>query len=57
MQINPSIFKAYDIRGIYGQDLTNKTAEAIGYVFAQLAIKQTIVIGRDMSLSNKELFT
>ena len=57
MQINPSIFKAYDIRGIYGQDLTNKTAEAIGNVFAQLANKQTIVIGRDMRLSNKALFT
>jgi len=28
-----SIFRAYDIRGIFGEDLTEETAEEIGKAF------------------------
>ena len=32
MQVDPSIFKAYDIRGIVGVTLTEETARAVGRV-------------------------
>ena len=34
MQINPGIFKAYDIRGIYPSELDEAGAYAIGRAFA-----------------------
>ncbi len=57
------IFKAYDIRGIYGDDIDGDTAEAIGRAFArviaELAGKQPseirVGLGRDMRLTAPEL--
>ena len=34
MRLDPAIFRAYDIRGIVGHNLTEETAEAIGRAFA-----------------------
>lgn len=54
---NPNIFKAYDIRGIYGQDLDEKTAYLLGQVYVQLrkydgkTDKMNIVVAGDMRLS------
>jgi len=42
------IFKAYDIRGIYGQSLTEDTAFKIGRAVATFLKCQTMVVGRDM---------
>ena len=39
MPISPSIFKAYDIRGIFGQTLTEETAEQIGRAIATRAAR------------------
>jgi phosphomannomutase len=57
------IFKAYDIRGLYGDDIDGDTAEAIGRAFArviaELAGKQPseirVGLGRDMRLTAPEL--
>lgn len=57
------IFKAYDVRGIYGQDIDGDTAEAIGRglarALADLAGKPAgelkVGLGRDMRLSAPEL--
>ena len=57
------IFKAYDIRGIYGEELDGDTAEAIGRglarVLAELSGKPAdslrVGLGRDMRLSAPEL--
>ena len=57
------IFKAYDVRGLYGEEIDADVAEAIGRAFAQvladLAGKSTdelrIGLGRDMRLSAPEL--
>ncbi|OGZ46003.1 MAG: hypothetical protein A3J54_02125 [Candidatus Ryanbacteria bacterium RIFCSPHIGHO2_02_FULL_45_13b] len=35
MEINPSIFKAYDIRGVYPDEITPEAAYRIGRAFAQ----------------------
>ena len=43
-----SIFKAYDIRGIYGEDLTDDLAYDIGRAFATFIKPKTVVIGHDM---------
>ena len=43
-----SIFKAYDIRGIVGTELTEDIAKKIGRAFATFLQPKSIVIGRDM---------
>ncbi|MEA2313436.1 MAG: phosphomannomutase [Solirubrobacteraceae bacterium] len=59
----PGIFKAYDIRGIYGEEIDGDLAERIGRAFAdvlaQLEGKRVselrVGLGRDMRLSAPEL--
>ena len=56
--IVPHIFKAYDIRGIVDQTLTEEAVFAIGQAFAQAALQagtKTIAIGRDGRLSGPRL--
>lgn len=71
MLLNPEIFKAYDIRGVYGKDFDEEMAYRLGRAFVQLRqededIKKitkkngqppqlNIVVGRDMRLSSPEL--
>jgi phosphomannomutase len=49
------IFKAYDIRGSYPDELDEKMAERIGSAFARFLSGAPIVIGRDMRLSSPGL--
>lgn len=56
MKINPSIFKSYDIRGIYPSELNQEAAYKIGRVFAEYTGARKIVVGRDMRLSSPALF-
>jgi phosphomannomutase len=57
--VNPDIFKAYDIRGLYGSEMDETTARAIGRAFARvlgrLRGKQPselrVGLGRDMRLT------
>ncbi len=46
-----SVFKAYDIRGIYKKDLDEKLAYKIGFAFAKFLSGKKYVIGRDMRSS------
>ena len=48
-------FKAYDIRGIVGRDLTPEIAFLIGRAFAQTLAAKSVVIGRDCRPSSIEL--
>lgn len=50
------IFKAYDIRGIYGESLTDEMAFKIGRALAQYLEADKIVIGYDMRPHSKPLF-
>jgi phosphomannomutase/phosphoglucomutase len=55
-----SIFKAYDIRGIVGEDLTSTIVTQIGQAIGSEAIAQgnaQIVVARDGRLSGLELLT
>ncbi len=50
------IFKAYDIRGIYGTDLTDDIAFKIGRAVATFLKPKTFVIGHDMRPHSTPLF-
>jgi phosphomannomutase len=62
-RVNPAIFKAYDIRGLYGEDIDAGTAGAIGRAFTrvigELEGKPTsqlnLGLGYDMRLTAPEL--
>jgi phosphomannomutase/phosphoglucomutase len=49
------IFRAYDIRGIFGEDLTEEVAVKIGAAFAAFLGSRTILVGRDVRLSGEKL--
>ncbi|CVK34628.1 protein of unknown function [Methanoculleus bourgensis] len=49
------IFKAYDIRGRYPDELSEATARNIGNAFVRLLGAERIVVGRDMRLSSRHL--
>ena len=53
--INPTIFKAYDIRGIYPQDIDGEVARHIGSALAQYTGARKVAVGFDMRGSSKEL--
>ncbi|MBO0781984.1 MAG: phosphomannomutase/phosphoglucomutase, partial [Ktedonobacteraceae bacterium] len=46
--VTPALFGAYDIRGIYGQNLTDEAAYHIGRAAAQYLNVPEIAVGRDM---------
>ena len=56
--IDASIFRAYDIRGVVDESLTEETVENIGWALGSEALdrnENTIIIGRDGRLSGERL--
>ena len=51
-----SIFKAYDIRGIYGQDLTQDVFYKIARAYARFIEPRKVVVARDCRTSSDALF-
>ncbi|MBI2660734.1 phosphomannomutase/phosphoglucomutase [Candidatus Woesearchaeota archaeon] len=49
------IFKAYDVRGIYGSELTEEIAEKIGNAFVSFLKCREIIVGYDMRISSPKL--
>lgn len=56
MNVDPKIFKAYDIRGIYPTELNEEVAYAIGRAFVTFLKADKVVVGRDMRTSGPQLF-
>jgi len=58
MQVNASVFKAYDIRGIVGAGIDELFAEHLGRAFGSEALaagERTVAVGRDGRLSGPAL--
>ncbi len=63
VQAPPGIFKAYDVRGLYGEEIDGDLAEAIGRAFVRVlaglagkpAAELRVGLGRDMRLNAPEL--
>jgi len=53
--LTPGIFKAYDIRGVYPDDIDEAGAKAIGAGFATYLGAREIAVGHDMRLSSPSL--
>src|SRR3954452_14596681 len=53
--LNPAIFKAYDVRGIYPDDLDEDGAYRIGRAYVQQFEPRRIAVGRDMRLSSPQM--
>src|SRR4051812_16936870 len=52
MKLNPDIFKAYDVRGTYPDQVNEEAARAIGTAFVAYLKAKRIAVGRDMRLSS-----
>ena len=55
MNLNPDIFKAYDVRGTFPDEVNEAAARAIGAAFVAYLKAGTIAVGRDMRLSSPAL--
>ena len=50
--LDPKVFKAYDVRGIYPDELDETGAEAIGRAYVEQFEPRRMAVGRDMRLSS-----
>jgi phosphomannomutase len=63
VRIDPEIFKAYDVRGLYGEQIDADVAHRLGRAFARVLAEDEgkptaelrVAVGRDMRLSAPEL--
>ncbi|HEY4413668.1 MAG TPA: phosphomannomutase/phosphoglucomutase [Gaiellaceae bacterium] len=53
--LDPAIFKAYDVRGIYGVELDEEGAYAIGRAVVEQFEPKRFAVGRDMRLSSPSM--
>jgi len=55
MNVNEKIFKSYDIRGIYPDEINEDAAAVIARAYDRLIGSRKIVVGRDMRLASPAL--
>lgn len=53
--VDPSIFKSYDVRGIYPDQINETIAHDIGRAFVEVLGRKRIAVGRDMRPSGERL--
>jgi len=53
--LEPKVFKAYDVRGIYPDELDEAGAHAIGRAYVEEFEPRRIAVGRDMRLSSPDM--
>ena len=53
--IDPNIFKAYDVRGLYPQEVNEEAAQLIGRGFVAFLGAKRIAVSRDMRLSSPSM--
>ena len=55
MNLDPGIFKAYDVRGVYPGEIDEAGARAIGAAFIAYLKARRVAVGRDMRVSSPAL--
>jgi phosphomannomutase len=55
--LDPKVFKAYDVRGIYPTEVDEEGARAIGRAYVEQFSPERIAVGRDMRLSSPSMAT
>jgi phosphomannomutase len=53
--LDPKVFKAYDVRGLYPSELDEEGAHAIGRAFVEQFEPKSIAVGRDMRVSSPSI--
>jgi phosphomannomutase len=53
--LDPKVFKAYDVRGIYPTELDEAGAETIGRAFVEVFQPRRIAVGHDMRVSSSTM--
>ena len=53
--LSPTVFKAYDVRGVYPDELDEEGAYAIGRAYVEQFEPRRIAVGRDMRLSSPSM--
>ena len=57
MEIDQKIFRAYDIRGFYPDQINKEVAYKIGRAYVERTGGKNLVVGRDLRQSSEELMT
>src|SRR3954463_11503875 len=53
--LDPKVFKAYDVRGLYGEELDEDGAYAIGRAYVEQFQPKRIAVGHDMRVSSPSM--
>jgi phosphomannomutase len=53
--LDPKVFKAYDVRGLYGTELDEDGARAVGRAFVEVFEPKRIAVGHDMRISSPSM--
>jgi phosphomannomutase len=53
--LDPKVFKAYDVRGVYPSELDEEGAYAIGRAYVEVFEPKRIAVGRDMRVSSPSM--
>jgi phosphomannomutase len=53
--LDPKVFKAYDVRGLYPSELDEDGAERIGRAYVEHFEPRSVAVGRDMRLSSPSM--
>lgn len=57
MKVTDKAFKAYDVRGVYPQEVNEELAYRMGRIFSAMFAAETVVVGHDIRLSGRALVT
>lgn len=55
MTLVPEVFKAYDVRGVYGEEIDEAGAALVGAAFVTLTGARRIAVGHDVRLSSPSM--
>jgi phosphomannomutase len=55
MALDPKVFKAYDVRGLYPEELDEEGGYAVGHAYVEQFEPKRIAVGRDMRVSSPSM--